>query len=79
MIFFLNYVFLRKEFRYATCFFLFYAESFRNWSKSRRLIFPSFFVWKRKKKKKSTYAKESALILDVENLLQWTIKMHDIT
>ena len=32
-----------------------------------------------KQKKFPTCAKESALIPDVENLLQWTIKMHDIT
>ena len=42
------YVFLKEELIYATCFVWFCAKSFRNWSKSRHRILPSFFVWKRK-------------------------------
>ena len=38
---------------------------------------PSFFF--KRKNKFPACAKESAMIPDVENLLQWTIKMHDIT
>ena len=40
---FWNLVFLKEEFRYATCFFWFYAKSLRNWSESRRPILPFFF------------------------------------
>ena len=67
MIVFLKLHILKEEFRYATCFFWFYLECFKNWYETRHPIFPSFFE---KKKKIPTRAKESALIPDVKNLLQ---------
>ena len=65
---FWNCVFLKEEFIYVTCFIWFCAKSFRNWSKSRHRIFPFFLFGK--EKKIPTCAKESALIPDVDNLLQ---------
>ena len=72
--FFWNCIFLKYKFIYATFLSWICMESLLMDGKVASQFCPFFF-----QKKIPTCAKESALIPDVENLLQWTIKMHDIT